>query len=195
MPSIVKKTIALIVETNCDFLVQVKRNCSKLWETLALYCALHHPISTFEYYEQSRGGIVFRNVQVYNTPYYLPTGWKYIERVIKVRRWGYKNNTKFEETSYYISSNPINFAQKFADAIQGHWSIENNLHWTKDVIMGEDDMSYKSKNAIAVIGYMNNLLLNIIVANGEKPNKDFFAKYANKPERMIRLFRSKDDKT
>jgi hypothetical protein len=61
--------------------------------------------------------------------------------------------------------------------------------------MGEDDMSYKSKNAIAVIGYMNNLLLNIIVANGEKPNKDFFAKYANKPERMIRLFRSKDDKT
>ncbi|NEP86166.1 MAG: transposase [Okeania sp. SIO2C2] len=29
-------------------------------------------------------------------------------------------------------------AAEFAVGIQGHWGIENRLHWIKDVVFGED---------------------------------------------------------
>ena len=190
-----KKTLALILGLSCHFLVQIKGNCRRLWTTMALYCAFHRPISTFEYYEEKHGNLVFRNVTLYALPNEpLLKDWEGISRVAKVRRWGYKKGKPFEETAYYALSRPINSAQIAADAIRGHWSIENDLHWTKDVIMGEDDMSYKSKNAMTVIAYLNNILLNIARAAGEKPNKDFFAKYANKVDRMMNLFYYKKTK-
>ena len=30
-------------------------------------------------------------------------------------------------------------AAEFADAIRAHWSIENKLHWVKDVTLNEDN--------------------------------------------------------
>lgn len=41
------------------------------------------------------------------------------------------------ETRYYISScsGPV---KQIADAIRGHWGIENSLHWSLDVTFGED---------------------------------------------------------
>ncbi len=39
----------------------------------------------------------------------------------------------YEETAYYISS-LTESAQVFAKIIRGHWKIENQLHWVKDVI-------------------------------------------------------------
>ncbi|GEM_PF-1794986 len=164
---------------------------------MALYCAFHRPISVFEYQEEGRGKVIFRNISLYALPPKpLHKEWVGIKRIAKVRRWGYKKAGQyFEETAYYALSRPIQRAHQAADAIQGHWGIENELHWLKDVIIGEDDMSYKSKNAIIMIAYLNNLLLNIIRAGGHKPNSDFFSNYANKVDKMISLFQNKDPKT
>ena len=41
------------------------------------------------------------------------------------------------ETRYYISSMKLK-VNAFADAVRGHWSIENNLHWVLDVVFQED---------------------------------------------------------
>ncbi len=43
------------------------------------------------------------------------------------------------EVRYYILST-FPSAKRFAEAVRGHWGIENNLHWQLDVTFGEDDL-------------------------------------------------------
>jgi len=54
-----------------------------------------------------------------------------------VERQGKREGKNFEEKAYFISSERL-FAEAFLKAIQGHWSIENQLHWVKDVTLKED---------------------------------------------------------
>ncbi len=183
-----KNTFDLILKADCHFLAQVKRNCRKLWEIIALDTALCTPISTCEYYQQSNGRCVFRRIEVYENQSQLPNGWNGIQRLVKVRRWGTRYNKSFEEVTFFVLSKPINSAKTIADAIQQHWSIENELHWTKDVIIGEDDMTPKDKNTVALLVYLNNIALNVLKTNGYKPTKNTFAKFANKVNELIFLF-------
>jgi len=187
-----KKTVDLILSINCDFLIQLKRNCRKLLSNITLYCALTNPKSVYEYYEKDHGNEIYRCVELYDVPDdVIPEGWNGIKRIIKVRRWGYRRQKRFEETAFFMHSNADTKVHVLANAIQGHWSIENQLHWTKDVIMGEDAMSLKTKNAMVSIAFLNNVALNIIRAAGEKPIKDTFAKYSNNIGRLNKLLHEK----
>jgi len=42
------------------------------------------------------------------------------------------------EMSYFILSDPSATARQVAEQIRAHWSIENGLHWSLDVVWGED---------------------------------------------------------
>lgn len=178
----------MILLVGCHFLAQVKRNCRKLWETIALYTALCQPISTCEYYQDKHGHQIHRRVELYVNEAQLPKGWNGIERLVKVRRWGNRNKIPFEEVSFYVLSKPLNSAYVVAKAVQNHWGVENKLHWIKDVNLGEDDMTLRDKNTVAVLAYLNNTALNILRAAGYKPVKDTFAKFANKVNELIKLF-------
>lgn len=153
-----------------------------------MFTALTSPISTCEYYEDNHGRQVFRRVELYENKATLPKGWNGIQRIVKVRRWGLRNKKYFEETTYYALSKPINSAVIVANAIQEHWCIENKLHWTKDVNLGEDQMTLKDKNAIQILVYLNNISINILKANGLKTVKDTYAKIANKINELFKLF-------
>jgi len=190
MPCIPKKTLELIVSLKCHFLVQVKGNCRKLWGNIALYTALATPITTCEYYENSHGNQIHRQVEVYTNNAILPKGWNGIKRLVKVRRWGFRNNKPFHEVTFFVLSKPINNAAVIAKAIQEHWSVENKLHWIKDVNMGEDFMTLRNKNAAANLAYLNNTAINILKCAGYKPTKDTFAKITNNVKELYKLFYS-----
>jgi predicted transposase YbfD/YdcC len=66
--------------------------------------------------------------------------WKNLTSLIKVECRRHDKKTQKEETSqrYYISSKQAS-AQYFQEAVKTHWQVENNLHWTRDVIFSEDD--------------------------------------------------------
>lgn len=172
----------------CHFLVQVKGNCRKLWAVIAMHTALSMPMSTCEYYEEEHGRQIHRRVELFDNQAELPKGWNGIQRLVKVRRWGTRNKKNFHEVTFYVLSNPINSAAVAAKAIQGHWSIENNLHWIKDVNLKEDDMTMKNKNAITLLVYLNDIAINTLKAAGHKPLKNTFAKFANKVKELIKLF-------
>ena len=48
-----------------------------------------------------------------------------------------------EERRYYLSSLK-NDVTKFARAVRGHWSVENQLHWVLDVVFAEDQHRARS---------------------------------------------------
>jgi hypothetical protein len=172
----------------CHFFSQLKRNCLKLWEEIALFTALNMPISTFEYYERGHGNEVYRRVEVFVNGANLPNGWAGIERLIRVRRWGYRAGKRFDERTFYITSKPVNSASVAATIIQGHWCIENKLHRVKDVFMGEDDMSIERDSTATIVAHLNSVAINVLNMNGLKPTKDTFAQFANKVKELYILF-------
>ena len=173
----------------CHFLVQVKRICRTLWETIALYTALGMPISTCEYYDDKGGYTVTRRVELYtNKGAELPKGWKGIVRFVKLRRWGIRDGKPFDELSFYVLSKPLDSAAVVATAIREHWSVENKLHWIKDVNLGEDDMTLRQPKTAAILAFLNNMACNILKMIGLKPTKDTFAKLSNKVNELYSLF-------
>lgn len=66
--------------------------------------------------------------------------------MIRVQRQGMHDGKPYTQCSYYITSLATT-ARQFAQAIRGHWGIENRLHWVKDVVLGEDECRLKLAQA------------------------------------------------
>lgn len=65
------------------------------------------------------------------------------------------------ERRYFLSSLPVE-CSRFAEAVRGHWSIENNLHWVLDVQFGEDQCRARSGYAAENLAALRRLALNLL---------------------------------
>ncbi len=65
------------------------------------------------------------------------------------------------ERRYYISSLPAD-AERLAEAVRGHWHIENHMHWVLDVAFGEDDSRIRMGHAAKNRGIVRRIALNLL---------------------------------
>ena len=65
------------------------------------------------------------------------------------------------ERRYYLSSLGLD-AARFARAVRGHWSVENQCHWLLDVQMGEDQSRARAGHAAQNLGTLRRLALNLL---------------------------------
>lgn len=65
---------------------------------------------------------------------------------------------------YYLSSLPPDIAG-FALAVRGHWSVENNLHWSLDVTFGEDRSRARTRHAATNLATLRRLALTLLRAD------------------------------
>lgn len=65
------------------------------------------------------------------------------------------------EGRYYILSRRLS-APEFAEAVRGHWSIENNLHWQLDVSFGEDACRVRRDHAPANLSVIRRFTLGLL---------------------------------
>lgn len=92
------------------------------------------------------------------------------------------------ERRCYLSSLPKD-AALFARAVRGHWAVENALHWVLDVVFGEDQSRARTGHAVANLGLLRRLALNLLRrdktckrgARGKQLNA------ALKPDYLLRL--------
>jgi predicted transposase YbfD/YdcC len=68
------------------------------------------------------------------------------------------------ETSYAITSLPAAQARpdQLATWIRGHWKIENQLHWVRDVTFGEDASTARTGTGPHVMATLRNLVISIL---------------------------------
>jgi len=65
------------------------------------------------------------------------------------------------ERRYYLSSLPLGVAT-FAQAVRGHWGIENKLHWVLDVWFREDQSRARTGYAAENLATLRRLALNLL---------------------------------
>ncbi len=66
-----------------------------------------------------------------------------------------------QEKRYYLSSLTVD-AVRFAEAVRGHWSIENSLHWILDVVFREDDSRVRVGHAAENLALIRRVALNML---------------------------------
>lgn len=86
--------------------------------------------------------------------------WVGIRTIIEVERVRELKGKIEEETQYYISSLPVNI-MFIADAVRGHWEVENKAHWVLDVTYKEDDSRIRRENAAENIAVARRFALNL----------------------------------
>jgi predicted transposase YbfD/YdcC len=79
------------------------------------------------------------------------------------------------ETAFHVSSAKLS-ARQAADAIRGHWGIENRNHYVRDTAFDEDQSRIRSNPG--VFARLRSTALNILRANGVQNVKDALWKNA-----------------
>jgi predicted transposase YbfD/YdcC len=65
------------------------------------------------------------------------------------------------EVRYYILSRYL-AARRFAEAVRGHWGIENRLHWQLDVTFQEDQCRIRHGHADANFSILRRAALSML---------------------------------
>ena len=94
--------------------------------------------------------------------------WESIQSVIKIERIVNRGKKKLtKEISYFISSlSADNSPSFFSEGIRSHWSIENGLHYVKDVTFKEDASKIRTGNSPENMSLFRNIAINIFRKNG-----------------------------
>jgi len=142
-----KKIARQIIDGGGDYVLQVKANQGRMAQQLKLTLdeaiALnfhdmdHDAVQTVD---GDHGRIETRRLWCTSDIGWLPgtDQWKGLSSVAvveAVREVGEQIST---QRRYYLSSLSGDDAGKMLRAVRGHWSVENQLHWSLDVSFGED---------------------------------------------------------
>lgn len=87
--------------------------------------------------------------------------WKGLRSLVKVRCQRQTSVGTSQEDRYFISS--LNTpARQLLQAVRGHWSIENGLHWVLDIAFREDESRVRKDNAPENLAILRHIALNLL---------------------------------
>jgi len=148
------------------------------------------PLSSVVHEEYSRGRHETRTAHILEAAEDMKNVWKGLERVIHVERRFVRKGKETQSNHYYISSLASDDAEMFAEGIRGHWSVENRLHYVKDVIQHEDDSGIKKGNGIETLSILKNTAINISRELGFDSIKGAGIHFASNVKELMEYFRT-----
>ena len=101
-----------------------------------------------------------RHCQVFAVPESLQPKWAGLKTFVVIERSGQRDRQPFHERQFYICSQLLKAEQLLSDT-QGHWGIENRLHWVKDVTFCEDFPLRRGGNAPVNWALLHNFFITI----------------------------------
>lgn len=171
-------------------MVQVKDNCFTL-VAQAQQIKANLPRDSFFSREMNRGRLEVRWVRIYDWTG-SPAAWAEAEfaTLIVVDRFTNRQQAFSHKQHLYLSDLKHPAALDFAQLIRGHWAIENNLHWVKDVILSEDRATLSEANAAENLSTFKDVALNIFRHHGFTSLKYALIFFANKIPKLWHLLLS-----
>jgi predicted transposase YbfD/YdcC len=159
-----------IIHAEGDYVLAVKNNQKSLYEQIE-NAFQHQPVqSTDETTEKDHGRIEVRQCRVITKLEFVEEAenWSHCQSIIEVQRTRTEKGITTEQKAYYISSHSKD-AAFMNKVIRSHWSIENELHWTLDVVFGEDKSRKRKKNEGENFSFIRRMALNILKSyHGDK---------------------------
>lgn len=159
-----------IVEQQGDYVLALKGNQGTLNDDVRLFLEteIAKPLSkaiesVYEESDAGHGRIETRKCIVSSQIDWLEqkpqwAGLRTIAMIEEMREVGEKTSI---ERRFFISSLPAD-ASKIARAVRAHWSVENNLHWTLDVVFHEDQSRIRKDHAPENMAIVRHFILNML---------------------------------
>ncbi len=172
MRCIAKKTVESVMATGNHLLVQVKANQPTLLQHLTEIYPAQPPQDRYHTHEIGRHHrIEQRLTRTWSLPPDIGTeDWHArfctlveVQRHTDVFDTRQKDWVLRQETAYYLSTATLS-AVEAAHAIRAHWSIENRLHYVRDVTLGEDASRIRCNPGLFAL--LRSFALNLLRFNG-----------------------------
>jgi predicted transposase YbfD/YdcC len=149
-----------------QYALGLKANHGPLFAAAEAGFAAANDLAFFETKERAHGRSEQRRVSVLPIsrlpkPPSFP-GLKAIGR-IEAERIG--TDGKPAQAVRYVVLSKLLTPRKLAEVVRAHWSIENQLHWTLDVVFNEDDARTRKDNGPQNLAVIRRLAQNILRAH------------------------------
>jgi len=157
-----------IIEADADYVLALKGNQGTAFAEVKSFLdeAVSRVDKTWVHWETVEKGHgrheTRRYWQTEKVSWYVDRGqWEGLRSVGLVESVREINGQRSVERRYYLSSLAVDI-QRFAKAVRGHWSIENQLHWILDVVFGEDQARARTEQAAENLAAMRRLAVNLL---------------------------------
>jgi predicted transposase YbfD/YdcC len=166
-----------IVDKKGDYVLALKGNQGSLRDDVALLVAEQtakqfsdSEISRAETVDGDHGRIETRTTTVIHNVDWLRQrhNWPGLRGVVIVESVRETDGKIERETRFYITSLTL-LAHLMGPIVRGHWSVENSLHWTMDMIFRDDECRIRTDHAPANFTTVKHMALNLI---RRAPGKD-----------------------
>ncbi|MFG3055524.1 ISAs1 family transposase [Kitasatospora sp. NPDC048239] len=156
----------LVEQKKAHFVLTVKANQPTLY---AACRALPWQQATAKYYDRSRGHgrAETRVVQALTVSHFTFPHVRQVARITR-HRTDRATGKRTRETVYVITDLPSSRAKPadLAEAVRGHWGIENKIHYVRDTLWDEDRSRVRTGHGPEDMATLRNAALNHLRADG-----------------------------
>ncbi|MTJ83777.1 MAG: ISAs1 family transposase [Telmatospirillum sp.] len=166
-----------IREAGAHYLLAVKSNQPTLRAEIENYFTSAPPevLETVTDWDKGHGRIEERTVTISREADWLGGDRRFpgelrlpdVTTIIKVRSRTELKDRCRTDIRYYISSANLT-AQAAAEAVRGHWGIENRLHWVLDVVFGDDQSRLRTGHGAKNMAVVRHFAINLVRALTDK---------------------------
>jgi predicted transposase YbfD/YdcC len=160
-------------------MIQVKANSKNLLQNIIDIIDTEEPIDEAITIDKKRDRVENREIKVFSADNIVDKEWG-CQRVIQVHNYGIRAKKEYSQYHYYICSVNNDSALFFGKGIRSHWLIENQEHWVKDVIQGEDNSLIENGKIASNLSIIRNTVMNIYRVNNFKSIKKGTEIFANR---------------